>query len=107
MRRLRRSCRPVRDRTPGSSRLHDGALPSARVCSDRDDRRVGGSTGYEVEAMEGFAVLRACGSRRFPPSRCAWSSNEIDEPDRALWLFEDGFALLREIVPGLLEVLRA
>ncbi len=83
------------------------ALPSARVCPIATTAYVGGSTGYEVEAMEGFAVLRACELAAVPAVEVRVVVNEIDEPDRALWLFEDGFELLREIVPGLLEVLRA
>lgn len=83
------------------------ALPAARVCAIATTARVGGSTGYEVEAMEGFAVLRACALAAIPAVEVRVVVNEIDEPDRANWRFEEGFAMLEEIVPVLLEVLRA
>jgi nucleoside phosphorylase len=70
--------------------------------------RVGGSSGFEVEAMEGFSVLRACELAAVPAVEVRVIVNEIDEPDRARWRFEDGFALLREVVPALLrEIERA
>jgi hypothetical protein len=31
--------------------------------------------------------------------------NEVDEPDRARWRFDEGLALLREIVPPLIREL--
>lgn len=83
------------------------ALPTARVCTIATTARVGGATGYEIEAMEGFAVLRACELAGVPAVEVRVVVNEVDESDRGLWRFEEGFALLRAIVPGLLEELRA
>ena len=83
------------------------ALPDARVCAIATTARVGGSTGFEVEAMEGFAVLRACELAAVPAVEVRVVVNEVDEPDRARWRFDEGFALLREIVPQLLEALGA
>ena len=57
--------------------------------------------------MEGFAVLRACELAGVPALEVRAVVNEIDEPDRALWRFDDGLALLRDAVPRLLEALDA
>ncbi len=57
--------------------------------------------------MEGFAVLRACELAAIPAVEVRVVVNEIDEPDRANWHFDEGFAMLAEIVPVLLEVLHA
>ncbi len=56
--------------------------------------------------MEGFAVLRACALAAFPGARGAGRLERVGEPDRAHWRFDEGFAMLAEIVPVLLEVLR-
>jgi nucleoside phosphorylase len=84
-----------------------GVFPAARVCSIGTSARVGGSRGCEIEAMEGFAVLRACELARVPALEVRAVVNEIAEPDRARWRFEDGFALLRSAVPRLVEALDA
>jgi futalosine hydrolase len=81
------------------------AFPSARVCAIGTSARVGGTSGCEVEAMEGFAVLRACELAGVPALEVRAVVNEISEPDRALWRFADGLALLRGAVPRLLEAL--
>jgi nucleoside phosphorylase len=81
------------------------ALPAARVCSIGTSARVGGSTGCDVEAMEGFAVLRACEQAGVPALEVRAVANEISEPDRALWLFDDALALLEDALPTLLEAL--
>ena len=44
--------------------------------------------------MEGFAVLRACELAGVPALEVRAVVNEIAEPDRALWRFDDGLALL-------------
>jgi len=83
------------------------AFPDVRVCPIGTSARVGGSTGCEVEAMEGFAVLRACELAGVPALEVRAVVNEIAEPDRSLWRFDDGLALLRDAVPRLLEALDA
>ena len=50
--------------------------------------------------MEGFAVLRACELAGVPALELRAVVNEITEPDRALWRFDDGLALLRDSVPA-------
>ena len=49
--------------------------------------------------MEGFAVLRACELAGVPALEVRAVVNEIAEPDRGLWRFDDGFALLRDALP--------
>jgi futalosine hydrolase len=83
------------------------AFPDARVCPIGTSARVGGTSGCDVEAMEGFAVLRACALARVPALEVRAVSNEISEPDRARWRIEDGLALLRDALPRLLGVLDA
>ncbi len=83
------------------------ALPAAPVLPIGTSARVGGSTGSPVEAMEGFAVLRASELAGIPAVEVRAISNSIDEPDRAKWRFDDALAALAEAVPVLLEELRA
>lgn len=83
------------------------ALPHARVTSIGTSARVGGSSGCEIEALEGFAVLRACELAGIPALELRAVVNEIAEPDRARWRFDDGLALLREAIPTLIEAFRA
>jgi nucleoside phosphorylase len=83
------------------------ALTHARVAPIGTSARVGGTTGCEIEAMEGFAVLRACELAGIPAIELRAVVNEIAEPDRARWHFAEGLALLRVTVPTLLEALRA
>ena len=88
------------------ARLH-GAFPGAVVRPIGTSARVGGSHGVDVEAMEGFAVLRACELAGVPAVEVRVVSNEIDEPDRALWRFDDSFAKLAETLPRLVAVASA
>ena len=85
------------------ARLRD-AFPEARVERIGTSARVGGSHGVDVEAMEGFAVLRACELAGVPAVEVRVISNEIGEPDRALWRFEDAFATLARALPRLVAV---
>jgi len=82
------------------------ALPEARVLPIGTSARVGGTTGCTVEAMEGFAVLRAAELAGIPALEVRAVSNEIDEPDRARWRFDDALAALDEALPRLLAELR-
>jgi futalosine hydrolase len=83
------------------------AWPQARVCPIGTSARVGGTSGCEIEAMEGFAVLRACELAGVPALEARAVCNEIDEPDRARWQVEEGLALLASALPALLEALDA
>jgi futalosine hydrolase len=82
------------------------ALPEAHVLPIGTSARVGGTTGCEVEAMEGFAVLRAAELAGIPAIEVRAVSNEIDEPDRARWRFDDALAALAGALPRLLAELR-
>ena len=81
------------------------ALPAAHARPIGTSARVGGTTGCDVEAMEGFAVLRACELAGVAAVEVRALANEIEEPDRALWRFDDALAALAEALPGLVEAL--
>ena len=80
------------------------ALPEAVAKPIGTSARVGGSHGVEVEAMEGFAVLRACELARVPAVEVRVVSNAVGEPDRALWRFDEAFAKLAGTLPLLVAV---
>jgi nucleoside phosphorylase len=82
------------------------ALPEAHVLPIGTSARVGGTSGCEVEAMEGFAVLRAAQLAGVPAIEVRAISNEIEEPDRARWRFDDALAALAVALPRLLAELR-
>jgi futalosine hydrolase len=81
------------------------ALPEARVLPIGTSGRVGGTSGCDVEAMEGFAVLRAAELAGVPAVEVRAVSNEIDEPDRRHWRFDDALSALASAVPRLLAEL--
>lgn len=81
------------------------ALPEARVLPIGTSARVGGTSSCEVEAMEGFAVLRAARLAGVPAVEVRAVSNEIDEPDRTRWRFEDALGALDTALPRLLAEL--
>jgi futalosine hydrolase len=96
----------VPERVRPDPRLVDAAqraLPAARVLPIGTSARVGGTSDCEVEAMEGFAVLRAARIAGVPAVEVRAVSNEIDEPDRGLWRFDDALAALDAAVPRLLS----
>jgi futalosine hydrolase len=73
------------------------ALPEAFVLPIGTSARVGGTSGVAVEAMEGHAVLSACLDEGVPALELRVVSNEIEEPDRALWCFDDALAELARV----------
>jgi futalosine hydrolase len=83
------------------------ALPDALVMPIGTSAAVGGTTGCDVEAMEGFAVLRAAELAGVPAVELRAVSNEIAEPDRSRWRFGDGLAALEAALPKLLARLEA
>jgi nucleoside phosphorylase len=83
-------------------RLRD-AFPDAHVRPIGTSARVGGSTGVDVEAMEGFAVLRAAELAGVPAVEARVISNEIDEPDRTRWRLDDAIATLTDLLPRLVR----
>ncbi len=82
-----------------------GAFPGARVCTIGMSGRVGGTAGVDVEAMEGFAVLRACKLAGVPALEVRAICNDVDEPDRSKWEFEKALDLLHGALPQLLAAL--
>lgn len=81
------------------------ALPGALMCPIGTSARVNGTSGCVVEGMEGFAVLRACELAGVPAIELRVTANEISEPDRSLWRFDEALDVLRDAVPRLLEAL--
>jgi len=78
------------------------ALPDARVLPIGTSAHVGGARACEVEAMEGFAVLRAAVLANVPAVEVRVVSNDVDEADRSRWEFEGALTRLAEIIPRLL-----
>jgi futalosine hydrolase len=100
----------VPERERPDPRLVDAAhraLPEARVLPIGTSARVGGTSSCDVEAMEGFAVLRAARLAGVPAIEVRAVSNEIDEPDRTRWRFDDALAALDAALPRLLSALDA
>jgi hypothetical protein len=71
-------------------------LPEAHVLPIATCGKVGGGTGFDVEAMEGFGVLRACELACVPAVELRAISNSPDQADRASWRFDDAFAAFAE-----------
>jgi nucleoside phosphorylase len=79
------------------------ALPEALVLPIATSGRVGGGGECDVEAMEGFGVLRAAALAGIPAIELRAVSNAVGEPDRAKWRIDDALAALAEAVPKLLR----
>jgi nucleoside phosphorylase len=81
------------------------ALPDAHVLPIGTTARVGGGAGCEVEAMEGFGVLRAAALAGVPAVEVRAVSNPVAETDRSRWRVADAVEALRAALPPLLEEL--
>jgi nucleoside phosphorylase len=81
------------------------ALPEASLLEIATSARVGGGDGAPVEAMEGFAVLRAAALAGVPAVELRAISNVVEEPDRARWNFDGALAALEGALPRVLAVL--
>jgi nucleoside phosphorylase len=81
------------------------ALPDAAVAPIGTSARVGGGTDCEVEAMEGYAVLRAAALAHVPAVEVRVVSNAVGEPDRGKWQVAAARAALAEAIPRLVEEL--
>jgi nucleoside phosphorylase len=74
------------------------ALPDALVLPIATCGKVGAGTVCDVEAMEGFGVLRAAALASVPAVELRAISNAPDESDRGAWRFDDAFAALADAV---------
>jgi len=68
--------------------------------------RVGGTDSCPVEAMEGFAVLRAAELARVPAVEVRAISNLVED-ERADWRMDDALAALAQALPDLVAVITA
>lgn len=83
------------------------AVPGALVRPIGMSARVGGTRECRIEAMEGFAVLRAAALANVPAIEVRVISNEIEETDRARWQLDLAFDTITSITPQLVaEILR-
>lgn len=83
------------------------ALPGATRAVIGTSGRVGQTRGCEVEAMEGFGVLRAAALAGVPAIEVRVISNAIEETDRALWRFDEAFAAVQALTPRLVREIAA
>lgn len=83
------------------------ALPAAHRHAIGTSGRVGQTRDCVVEAMEGFAVLRAAALAGVPALEVRVISNDVDEPDRAAWRLDDAFAVVRAVTPVLVREIAA
>jgi futalosine hydrolase len=79
------------------------AAPDALLLPIGTTARVGGSAGCDIEAMEGFGVLRAARLAGVPAIEVRVVANEIEEEDRTRWHFDDAFAAIVALTPRLVD----
>jgi futalosine hydrolase len=65
------------------------------------------SRGVEVEAMEGFAVLRACALADVPAVEVRAVANVLGEEDRTRWRIDEALAVLADVLPALVATITA
>jgi futalosine hydrolase len=83
------------------------AAPGSIARAIGTSAHVGGTKECDVEAMEGFAVLRAAALADIPAVEVRAISNEIEESDRARWHVDLAFDTITSITPQLAaELLR-
>jgi nucleoside phosphorylase len=92
---------------PGLVEAARRALPDAPVLAIGTSARIGGADGADVEAMEGFAVLRAAALAGVPAVEVRAVSNEVEEADRTRWLLAEALDALARATPTLIEEVRA
>jgi nucleoside phosphorylase len=73
-------------------------LPHALLLPIATSGSVGGGTDCDVEAMEGFGVLRACELAGVPAVELRAVSNDVREADRSKWRFDEALAALAAAV---------
>jgi futalosine hydrolase len=82
------------------------ALPAAHVCPIATSASVGGGTRCDVEAMEGFGVLRAAELAGVAAVELRAVSNHVGERDRSKWRFDDALGALADAIPRVLEAMQ-
>jgi nucleoside phosphorylase len=90
---------------PGLLAAARSTLPEALVRPIGTTAYVGRATGCDVEAMEGFGVLRAAALAAVPAVEVRAVSNAVHELDRARWRFDDALVVLADAVRRLLAKL--
>jgi len=80
-------------------------LPGALCLPIGTSARVGGTNSCDVEGMEGFAVLRAAALAGVPALEVRAISNDVGEPDRERWRFDDALGALEHALPLLIDAL--
>jgi futalosine hydrolase len=88
------------------TRAAHAALPGAHLAPVGTTARVGGVSGCTVEAMEGFAVLRAAELAGVPAVEVRVISNLVDD-DRSAWRLDEALGVLDDVVAALLAELSA
>ena len=83
------------------------AVPAATSQVIGTSGRVGQTADCPVEAMEGFAVLRAAALAGVPAIEVRVISNAIEEADRGRWQFDAAFAALHAATPALVREIAA
>ena len=83
------------------------AIPTALERTIGTSARIGGTRDCDVEAMEGFAVLRAAAHASIPAIEVRAISNQVEESDRAHWRFDDAFAAIIAATPSLVTEVAA
>lgn len=81
------------------------ALPEVDVLPIATSASVGGGTRCDVEAMEGFGVLRAAALAGVPAVELRAISNRVDVADRSQWQFREALAALSGALPRVLVAL--
>jgi len=84
------------------------ACPDALALPIGTSARVGGTldaAGCDIEAMEGFGVLRAAQLAGVPAVEVRAIANDIEEDDRARWRLDEAFAAITALTPRLVTEL--
>lgn len=83
------------------------ALPDAVPRLIGTSARVSGTREVDVEAMEGYGVLRAAALAGVPALEVRAIANDIGEPDRTRWRFDEAFAAITAATPALVREVAA
>jgi futalosine hydrolase len=81
-----------------------GALPAAHIMPIGTTGTVGGASGCRVEAMEGFAVLRAAALAGVPAVEVRAISNIVEEA-RGTWRLDEAIEVLHDALPRIVAAI--